>query len=95
MSVCALNSISRRVTSCGRIRSALIGFEEAREIWTHPYYLDCRSDIPEQFRGIGWVKGDLYSVIFEVGEDAEGEYDHLITLWKATKEERKLYEENS
>jgi len=51
--------------------------------------------MPEQFRAIGWVKGDLYSVIFEVGEDAEGEYDHLITLWKATKEERKLYEENS
>jgi len=57
--------------------------------------LDCRSDIPEQFRAIGWVKGDLYWVIFEVGEDAEGEYHHLITLWKATKDERKLYEENS
>ena len=51
--------------------------------------------MPEQFRAIGWVKGDLYWVIFEVGEDAEGEYHHLITLWKATKEERKLYEENS
>jgi len=72
-----------------------IGFEEAQEIWTHPYYLDCRSDMPEQFRAIGWVKGELYSVIFEVGEDADGEYHRLITLWKATKEERKLYEENS
>jgi len=34
-------------------------------------------------------------VIFEVRGDAEGEYHYLITLWKATKEERKLYEENS
>jgi len=34
-------------------------------------------------------------VIFEVREDAEGEYHHLITLWKATKEEQKLYDENS
>ena len=67
-----------------------IGFEEVQEIWTHPYYLDCRSDVPEQFRAIGWVKGELYSVIFEVREDAEGEYHHLITLWKATKEEQKL-----
>src|SRR5439155_24567152 len=41
-----------------------IGFEEAQEIWTHPYYLDCRSDMPEQFRATGWVKGELYSVIF-------------------------------
>ena len=72
-----------------------MGFEEAQEIWTHPYYLDCRSDMPEQFRAIGWAKGELYSVIFDVGEDSEGEYHHLITLWKATKEERKLYEENS
>ena len=72
-----------------------VGFEEAQEIWTHPYYLDCRSDMPEQYRAIGWVNGQLYSVIFEVAEDADGEYHHLITLWKATKEERKLYEENS
>jgi len=49
---------------------------------------------PEQFRAIGWVKGKLYSVIFEVREDAEGDFCHLITLWKSTKEEIKLYEKN-
>ena len=32
-----------------------IGFEEAQEIFAHPYYEDCRSDDPEQFRAIGWV----------------------------------------
>jgi hypothetical protein len=37
----------------------------------------------------------LYSVIFEVREDEEGEFYHLVTLWKATREERTLYEENS
>ena len=71
-----------------------IGFEEVQEVWTHPYYLDSRLDMPEQYRAIGWVSGRLYSVIFEIGEDTDGEYCHLITLWKATKEERKLYEEN-
>jgi len=71
-----------------------IGFEEVQEVWTHPYYLDSRLDMPEQYRAIGWVGGRLYSVIFEIREDADGEYYHLITLWKATKEERKLYEEN-
>jgi hypothetical protein len=34
-----------------------IGFEEAQEIWMHPYYLDTRSDLPEQYRAIGWVRG--------------------------------------
>ena len=71
-----------------------IGFEEVQEVWTHPYYLDSRLDMPEQYRAIGCVSGRLYSVIFEIREDADGEYHHLITLWKATKEERKHYEEN-
>jgi uncharacterized DUF497 family protein len=30
-----------------------IGFEEAQEIFTRPYYLDARSDVPEQYRVIG------------------------------------------
>lgn len=72
-----------------------IGFEEAQEIFSHPYYLDQRSDVPEQHRAIGWVGGRLYSVIFEVREDSEGEYYHLVTLWKATKQEQQLYEQYS
>jgi uncharacterized DUF497 family protein len=71
-----------------------IGFEEAQEIWEHPYYEDQRLDDPEQYRAIGWVKGNLYSVIFEIREDEEDEYYHLITLWKSTSQEEKLYEEN-
>jgi uncharacterized DUF497 family protein len=72
-----------------------IGFEEAQEIFSHPYYLDQRADSPEQYRAIGWARGRLYSVIFEVREDAEGEYFHLVTLWRSSREERNLYDENS
>jgi uncharacterized DUF497 family protein len=72
-----------------------IGFEEALELFSHPYYQDNRSDLPEQHRAIGWVSELLYTVIFEVREDEEGEFYHLVTLWKATREERALYEENS
>jgi uncharacterized DUF497 family protein len=72
-----------------------IGFEEAQEVFSRPYYLDQRCDLPEQYRAIGWVGSRLYSVIFEVRSDGEGSYFHLVTLWKATRQERKLYEENS
>ena len=72
-----------------------IGFEEARELFSRPYWLDRRSDVPEQFLAIGWVGDRLFSVIFEVSEDEEGEILHLVTLWRSTKEEIKLYEENS
>jgi hypothetical protein len=71
-----------------------IGFEEVKEIWTHYYYVDVRSDDPEQFRVIGWVKGKLYTVIYEVREDMAGEYYHLVTLWKSTKLEEQLYEQH-
>jgi uncharacterized DUF497 family protein len=72
-----------------------IGFEEAREIFEQPYYLDQRSDMPEQYRAIGWVRQKLYALIFEIREDEAGEYYHLVTLWKATTEEQQLYEEHS
>jgi uncharacterized DUF497 family protein len=72
-----------------------IGFEEAQEIFSHPYYLDQRSDVPVQYRAIGWVGDSLYALIFEVREDREGECYHLVTLWKATREEQQLYEEHS
>jgi uncharacterized protein len=71
-----------------------IGFKEVQEIWEHPYYEDYRSDDPEQFRVIGWVKGGLYSLIYEMRKDTDGEYFHLVTLWESTSQEVKLHEKN-
>ena len=56
--------------------------------------MDTREGHPGQSRAIGWVTGRLYSVIYEYGEDAQGEFYRLVTLWKATTEELELYEEN-
>jgi uncharacterized DUF497 family protein len=72
-----------------------IGFEEAQEIFARPHYLDQRSDLPEQYRAIGWVGQRLYSLIFEIREDGEGELYRLVTLWKSTREEQELYDENT
>ena len=66
-----------------------------QEVFSRPYWLDQRSEVPEQYRAIGWVGDRLYSVILEVRKDDEGEIWHLVTLWKATNEEIRLYEENS
>ena len=40
---------------------------------------------------VGWVTGCILS-IFEVREDEVGEILHLVTLWRSTKEEIRLYE---
>jgi uncharacterized DUF497 family protein len=68
-----------------------IDFDEAQEIFSHFYYESRKRDDPLQYRVIGWVKGQLFSLIYEVRDDAEGEYYHLVTLWKSTKEEGELY----
>jgi len=51
--------------------------------------------MPEQYRSVGWVGERLYALVFEVREDNDGEYYHLVTLWRATTQERQLYEKHS
>jgi len=68
---------------------------EAQEIFDQVYLVDQKRDDPAQFRAIGWCRGFLYSVIFEVRHDATGELYHLVTAWKATKEEEQSYVENT
>jgi uncharacterized DUF497 family protein len=73
-----------------------IGFEEARELFAKPIGWIGDPTFRNSFRSSdGWVAGRLYSVIFEVKEDEKGEILHLVTLWRSTKGEIRLYEENS
>ncbi|HTR39716.1 MAG TPA: BrnT family toxin [Bryobacteraceae bacterium] len=71
-----------------------VSLREAQEIFDQAYLVDQKSNDPEQFRAIGWCGGRLCSVIFEIRRDSEGEYHHLITAWKATKQEEESYAEN-
>ena len=71
-----------------------VSLEEAQEIFDQVYVLDQKRDDPRQFRAIGWCRGRLCSVIFEVRHDAAGEFYHLVTAWKATVEEELSYAEN-
>lgn len=71
-----------------------VSLKEAQEIFDQVYLVDQKHDDPEQFRAIGWCLGQLCSVIFEIRHDTHGEYYHLVTAWKATKEEEQDYAEN-
>jgi len=71
-----------------------VSLEEAQEIFDQVYLVDQKNDDPDQFRAIGWCRGRLCSVIFEIRHDSKGEYCHLVTAWKATKEEEQSYAEN-
>ena len=71
-----------------------VSLEEAQDIFDQAYIVDQKNDDTEEFRAIGWSRGLLCSVIFEIRHDARGEYYHLVTCWKATKEEEQSYAEN-
>jgi len=71
-----------------------LSLKDAEAIFDQAYLVDQKNDDPEQFRAIGWCDGRLCSVIFAIRSDAEGEYHHLITAWKATVEEEQSYAEN-
>jgi uncharacterized DUF497 family protein len=69
-----------------------IGFEEAVALFNQDYYIEQRSDLPEQWLAIGWVEGRLISLVFEYRKDEDGEYQHLVTLWPSSKQEQRIYE---
>jgi hypothetical protein len=54
-----------------------VSLEEAKEIFSGTYIFDRKSDDPEQFRAIGWCRGQLCSVVYEIRRDSEGECYHL------------------
>ena len=71
-----------------------VSLEETQDIFDQAYIVDQKNDVPEQYRAIGWCGGRLCSVIYEIREESDGEYFHLITAWVATKEEAQRYAEN-
>jgi uncharacterized DUF497 family protein len=72
-----------------------VSLEEAQEIFDQVYVVDQKRDDPQQFRAIGWCRGDLCSVVFEIRHDKAGEYYRLITAWKSTEQEEQSYVESA
>jgi uncharacterized DUF497 family protein len=68
-----------------------ISLREAQDIFDQAFLVDQKNDDPQQFRAIGWCRGLVYSVTFEIRHDPEGEFYHLITAWRATIAEEQIY----
>ena len=72
-----------------------VGFEKCRRFSPTQYYLTTARIVPSSTeRSAGWKNGCTL-LFFEVRKDEEGEYYHLVTLWKATRQEQELYEEHA
>lgn len=56
-----------------------LSFEKVALLFEQPYFLDQKNDDPEQFRAIGFVDRKMITLIFELREDAAGEFYHFVT----------------
>ena len=70
-----------------------LSLEEVSVVLEGPHTMVPKSADPEQYLGIGFAQGQLVTVVHEFREDTEGEFIWLVTYWKATKQEAKVYEE--
>lgn len=69
-----------------------LSFNDVCEVIIGPHPMARKNDDPEQYTGIGFAKGLLITVVYEFREDLEGEFIWLVTYWKTTKAEAKIYE---
>lgn len=70
-----------------------IDFEQLNDLLYAPHLEDQRSDLPEQYRIIGFAGEQLTTFIVEYRVDRVGEYIWVVTAWKSTKQERRSYEQ--
>lgn len=68
-------------------------FETVSVVLERPHAFALKSDDLEQFIAIGFVGVSLLSVVYEERVDELGDYIWIVTYWRSTREERKLYEE--
>jgi uncharacterized DUF497 family protein len=69
-----------------------LDFEQLNSLLYRPYLEDQRSELPEQYRIIGYADGKLTTFIVEYRFDEAGEYIWIVTAWKSTRQERRSYE---
>jgi uncharacterized protein len=68
-----------------------IDFATLGDLLSLPYLEDQRSDDPEQYRVIGFVKGKVTTFIIEYREDNLGEFIWIVTAWNSTATEKQAY----
>lgn len=72
-----------------------IDFAQLDGLLDFPYVEDQRRDDPEQYRIIGFAGGRLLTFIVEYRQAALEEYIWVVTAWHSTKQEQKVYEQET
>ena len=69
-----------------------IQWDEDKDLLYQPYVDDQSLSYAEQYRIIGFARGQLATFIIEYRQDAVGEFVWVVTAWRSTLQEQKAYE---
>ena len=72
-----------------------LDFADLEELLYQPYVEDQSLSYPEQYRIMGFARGRLTTFIVECRQDALGEFIWVVTAWRSTLQERKIYEQET
>ena len=69
-----------------------ISFNDIIELFSNRYYLESNDEPYEgQWKAIGFVQGNLWTLIFDECSDDLGELRWLVTFWPAEKDEQERF----
>lgn len=72
-----------------------LDFADLEELLYQPYVEDQSLSYGEQYRIIGFARGQLTTFIVEYRHDAVAEFIWVVTAWRSTLQEQKTYEQET
>jgi len=72
-----------------------LDFADLADLLYQPYVEDQSLSYAEQYRIIGFARGRLATFIVEYRQDALGEFIWVVTAWRSTPQEQKIYEQET
>jgi uncharacterized DUF497 family protein len=72
-----------------------LDFADLEDLLYQPYVEDRSLSYTEQYRVIGFARGRLATFIVEYRQDILGEFIWVVTAWRSTLQEQKVYEQET
>ena len=77
------------------LKERKIDFADLEDLLYQPYVEDQSLSYGDQYRIIGFERGRLVTFVVEYREDLIGDFIWVVTAWKSTPQEKRIYEQET
>jgi len=77
------------------LKERKIDFADLEGLLYQPYVQDQSLSYRDQYRIIGFERGRLVTFVVEYREDLIGDFVWVVTAWKSTPQEKRIYEQET